>query len=626
MLGMIKFLQHFLFLFLVLVGVSGFAQLKFYTLATPQTVGKNDLVEYKIVIENATSAVQIIPPSFKNFELQSNPSYEKGTTVINGDIKKYEAYNYVLKPKAAGKIYIEVAKAIVNGKILISNNIVVNVSNVGGSNGGSSALPYALADPFEEAKPVKNFSDYILKDGEDATEKINKNMFLQIEVDKTTCYVGQPITASIKLFTRLKSESDLTKNPSFNGFSLIELQDAGTTDFTVQKVQGRDYNVYTARKVQLYALQSGNIVIESAEIENKIKFIKAAYAQQQPGLVSKMFEESAEAFIPPEATIVQKVALQSKPVNILVKPLPTKKVPLSFNGAVGNFKISASINQTNFSTDDVGKLTVEIVGSGNLQLINAPEIVWPKGLAIFDSSSVDYLDKNTIPVSGSRAFNYTFTIDSAGTYNTPKIEFSYFDVNTASYKTLQTNVVNFTASKGVKIKTIPPNNIIKAKNSDDIFSNKLLMVSGMAFVVIIGLLIYVNQSRKNRKKITNTTLIEKSIEKLPKDLPLQKIDYSKFPAFNELENTSTTGFFEALKQSIKNYVGYHLQLPSENLSKQNLIQALQKNGTHQTEITQMQQLLDDIDFQLYTPMADAEKKLLLYKETKHVAEKIFKQN
>jgi hypothetical protein len=49
-------------------------------------------------------------------------------------------------------------------------------------------------------------------------------MQLKLQTSKTSCYVGEPIVATYKLYTRLKSESKLSKTPSFNGFSVIDLQ------------------------------------------------------------------------------------------------------------------------------------------------------------------------------------------------------------------------------------------------------------------------------------------------------------------------------------------------------------------------------------------------------------------
>ena len=68
------------------------------------------------------------------------------------------------------------------------------------------------------------FDDYILKPGEKAEDKIQKNLFIKLDVSKTSCYIGEPITASYKLYTRLQSESNITDAPSFNGFSVSDLE------------------------------------------------------------------------------------------------------------------------------------------------------------------------------------------------------------------------------------------------------------------------------------------------------------------------------------------------------------------------------------------------------------------
>jgi len=55
-----------------------------------------------------------------------------------------------------------------------------------------------------------------LKPGENAADKIQKDLFIKLDVSKTSCYVGQPIIVSFKLYTRLRSESTITDAPSFN--------------------------------------------------------------------------------------------------------------------------------------------------------------------------------------------------------------------------------------------------------------------------------------------------------------------------------------------------------------------------------------------------------------------------
>jgi hypothetical protein len=72
-----------------------------------------------------------------------------------------------------------------------------------------------------------SFNDFIIRKGENITEKINKNIFIRVNVSQSSCYVGEPIVVTYKLYTRLKSESSITKNPSFNGFSVIDLLPPG---------------------------------------------------------------------------------------------------------------------------------------------------------------------------------------------------------------------------------------------------------------------------------------------------------------------------------------------------------------------------------------------------------------
>lgn len=80
--------------------------------------------------------------------------------------------------------------------------------------------------------------------------------------------------ASYNLYSRLKSETKLVKNPSFNGFSVIDLQQPNATDYAQRNINGREFNVYTIRKVQLYPLQAGTFQLEGASLDNQVQFLK----------------------------------------------------------------------------------------------------------------------------------------------------------------------------------------------------------------------------------------------------------------------------------------------------------------------------------------------------------------
>ncbi|MEJ7674619.1 MAG: hypothetical protein WKF59_18450 [Chitinophagaceae bacterium] len=88
--------------------------------------------------------------------------------------------------------------------------------------------------------------------------------------------------------------------------------------------------------------------------------------------------------------------------------------PPSFKGAVGNFKIAATLEKNKITTEDAGSLKVIISGSGNIQLVNAPGILWPEGIEGFESKASENIDKLSVPLMGDKVFIYPFTVNSAG--------------------------------------------------------------------------------------------------------------------------------------------------------------------------------------------------------------------
>src|SRR6201999_3240685 len=96
--------------------------------------------------------------------------------------------------------------------------------------------------------------EFVLKPGENIRDKVRKNLFVKVQVDRNTCYVGEPIVATYKLYSRLNAESRVTKRPSLNGFSVYDMIDPGADAVSVEKLNGKAYTVHTIRKTQLIPL------------------------------------------------------------------------------------------------------------------------------------------------------------------------------------------------------------------------------------------------------------------------------------------------------------------------------------------------------------------------------------
>lgn len=596
------------------------AQVKFSASVTPAEIGKDEYTQLKLVVENANEVQQIVPPSLRDFIIISGPNQESGMTMINGVVKKYIALSFILKPKAPGNFTIPGAMAKADAGDYKSNAVKVKVtSQSSGNNPGInlSSSPFNSIDPFAEPAPRSTYNEFILRKGESPADKIKKNMFVRVEVDKKSVYVGEPVVATYKLFTRLKSESIMTKNPSFNGFSVLDIQQPNDMSYSTEKSDGREYNVYIIRKVQLYPLLTGNLELGIAEIENNIQFIKAEYVNQQATILNDMFRDFAQAAIPPEGIDNQKVSLQSKPLTVLVKPLPDAGKPAAFKGAVGNFAIEAKVEKNSFSTDDDGKMAIIISGEGNLQMINAPEISWPNGIDGFDPRATDDLYKGTVPVSGRKIFEFPFTVSQPGTYRLPGAEFSFFNLRDGNYKILRTDPIEITVTKG----TGSPRDVITGKNEnpkDNIlvkfFKNRLRVVSLVAVLIVIGLIMWLKRDTKKEKQLATNAIADEKIKEDKKQVEAILPEQQNPLAQSEecLHHEDDRQFYNILNQELKTYLAKKLALGAEDLNKKNIAEQLDAMGISNETAIALQVLMEEIDWQLYTPFTGNEKMKSMY--------------
>ena len=244
--------------FLVAIGLYNtvYAQAKFTVVCPEKKIGKNDLLQIQFTVENASNVETINPPSFKNFSVVNGPDQQSSMSNINGKVDQSVSLSFILKPQSVGKFTIGSATAKADGKEFQSNPVNIEVTNASTKSSSSSANSLAnslspfgnLNFDFAPEPTAPRFDDYILKKGENITDKVKKNLFVKLDVSKTSCFVGQPIVASYKLYTRLRSESTITDAPSFNGFSVSDLELNENNSSGIEKYNGRDYNVYTLRK------------------------------------------------------------------------------------------------------------------------------------------------------------------------------------------------------------------------------------------------------------------------------------------------------------------------------------------------------------------------------------------
>ncbi len=463
-----------------------------------------------------------------------------------------------------------------------------------------------------------NFKDYIIKKGENVQQKTNRNIFIRVTANKTSCYVGEPVIATYKLYTRLGNISTIAKNPAFNGFSVIDLAEPEIgVSSNLEVLDGREYYTSIIRKAQLYPLQPGISQLGPAIIESKLRFTREEYISQ--------FDENGKPEFVSGATQATAVfdttaLITNESLAVTVKPLPGAAQPSSFHGAVGTFIIDALIEKDSFTTDETGKLRILLSGEGNMTLVPVPEVQFPAGLEAYEPSVKDGLNKLVVPVSGSKIFDYTFTAVKEGDYTIPSIAFSYFDIDSGRYKTISTKPVVVHIQKGTgKAPAIAAEKINKPESfAEMIFTHRWMIVLPVALLIITGLFVWVrfDKNKHRQKPASNVAEPKEDVEE--ETVPVNPLQQTELM----LLRNEPRLFYEALDKELHVFLSQQLKLTAATISRKSIAEALDRSGIAVADSLALLQLLENISLQLYTPFADETKMQDYYVEAVRLIDKV----
>jgi hypothetical protein len=599
------------------------AQIKFTTVTSSNEIGRGDYVQVQFVISNAKQIEQFSPPSFPDFQVVEGPSQSSGMSNINGNISQYQSVSYILQPTKTGKFLIAGATATIDGKQMHSSSVTISVTT--SSNGSAHNNVQPFFHPIWPDEPEEENREYVLKPGENVSEVINKNLFVKVQVSKNRCYVGEPIVATYKLYSCLRSESRITKLPSMNGFSVYDMVDPNKISPTYETINGKRFTVHIIRKAQLIPLQPGTVVLDPVQIDNDVYFIKGVTrARHHNNVLDDFFDNFSDE--QGGNMIEQHITLNSKPLAVTVNALPEKNKPADFGGAVGNFKLNATIENSMIAARDEATLKVTVTGKGNLPIVNAPAVSWPPAVDGYDATAKEDIDKATAPMAGSKTFEYVFSPKIVGDYSIPGITFSYFDPATISYKTAKTQALDFHASPETK-KTKPAATFVpgtqEAENSSGLtgfFRDHLEWF--FAVIILSAFAIYLwrqnmNLKRIDREKAAAIRMAEQQalpVSAEPADPLLRAKKFLQYADFSS--------FYEELNRTAWNILCDKLSIRSSELNKHNVIKALQVRGWNDRDIIHLKHILNKCEMNLYTPDRSEVNSQQLLLETEHLLSKL----
>lgn len=440
-------------------------QLSFQIIPSATTIGKEDVLEVSFELSGSMEVSNFKEPLFAQWKVLSGPSLSSEQVSVNGKTTSSVKYLYSLQPLATGTLKIPATSIVAQGKTINCSAYSITVKNVhhlaSAKNTASSLQPPASFFQEDMMGAPEIDKAALLKPGESIASKIKNNLFVKIVTNKTTCFVGEPLLVEYKLYSRLHTQSKVSKQPSFSGCSVYEMTTQDQAPQT-EKVKGIDYQTYTIRKVQLFPLQSGDLILDSASVENEVTFFR----QKGSG------NADAET---------KTITVSNDPLIIHVKEFPKTNKPADFNGTIGDFSIKAELSKLIDTADENNTLEITIQGNGNFQTINCPKIEWPIHTDFFDNVEKTEINKLVFPASGTKLFSIPFVAKKAGKLIIPPIKFSYIDIYTAQYKTISSDSIIVDIAPALK------NKIDIKKLSGDITNHKYIwIVPAIAFLLGIS--------------------------------------------------------------------------------------------------------------------------------------------
>ncbi len=580
----------------------------FTTRISPKIIGKEDVLQVEYVADNVTID-QFNLPRFVNWTIVSGPNVSSSKIVSGSTVKEQTIYSVMLQPQRTGTIIIPAASALINNKPQRSNEVSVqvrDVSHVGGQPSSSNQPSPSLFD-LPPTPGAVSPNQYLQK-GENAVDKIKHNIFVRLEVSKQTCYAGEPVMATYKLCTRLKSKSKVVKQPTFSGCTVVELTPSYQEQH-IEKINGQEYNVFVIRRVQLIPLNAGQLTLPSTAVENDVSFYKAGKGADYDVFGNARGETEDEV-----------VTMENKSAVITIKPLPPYTGSDPFSGAVGNFNIELRAAEPTFSTNGTNHLFFLVEGTGNLQPVKSPVINWPKGIEAFESTINEETDKESSPPVSRKVFTIPFVADKMGNYVLPPVPFTYFDPGTEKYVTKATQSFLFKVMPGSK------NSIINKVMPDNLgdFDQRLFVILGAALLaVIIGIAWYSGTRRSKLPPEIKLAEKDKENEAAESVSPARKPDGGEFlyKIHGLLPDENTSSFYKQLGKNLDGYLFHKFKIQPSQIND-----FAEQHLTLSPLLHQLKMLMKNCTLGMYTPVFRMEEALQHRLEAIDVLEKLERES
>lgn len=591
-------MKRIIIFFILLFSLSGLqmqaAEVDFKVSAPAQVrLGERFRLTYQI---NA-DVDQFTPPSLSGLQILSGPSRGQNSSIqiVNGKVSQNIniSYTYILAATQEGKVEIPAAKIKVNGKSYQSKPRSINVVKAGKSPNTS---------PQTQSSSKKS-------DG-----KLNANdVYIKAFANKSSAYLGEQIIVSYRIYTKVPvSNLSIDKLSSFNGFWNVELlENNGKLNQRNEIINGEEYIVADLKRTALFPQKTGKLEIEPMSLSC---VVQVQTSNKRTSSNDPFFDSFFnDPFFSNNYRNIEKT-LFSNQLNLEIKDLPRANKPVNYTGAVGQYSLGSNIDHRELMANEAITLKYTISGQGNVDLLPDLNVNFPPDFEVYDPKISTKTRKNKDGISGYKTYEYTVIPRSAGTYNIPSVEFSFFDPVKKQYKELSSDSYEIKVNKSNN--TNQQNVTYGGSSKEDIryigkdiryiflmpfeleayehffFGSYLFYILLISPIIIMLIIILIWQRERKRKG--NTSLMKnKNATKIAKKRLKKSHEFLK--AHQEAD------FYNEIGQALWGYVSDKFNIPQSELSSDTVNDKLSEKGVNKEVLNEFIDTLNNSEFARFAP-------------------------
>ena len=390
---------------------------------------------FKVTFDINGEAKGFKAPNWGNLEVVSGPSQSHSYSEqwVNGKHSSSTrmTMSYLVRANQEGTFNVGAASCSVDGHQISSQPFTVKC--VKGSAAQQQPQPQqnSLGRGNQGPQPTRQQQQQ-----QSRNANVDKSeLYARASVSKSNPYVGEQVIATYKIYSRVDLEQvDYGKAPEKKGFWVEDLTGNGKVRVSQETVNGKLYNVYVIQQEALFPQEAGHLTITPFVMPARAITYPQEPIQTPWGIIG--YRQTARLF---------ETKLSTGSLSVNARPLP--EGPDNFSGGVGKFSVKGGVDVYEVRANEAITFTLTVSGSGNLMLIDAPEVNFPQVFEVYDPKVDDHISRNG-GVSGSRTFEWVLIPRTQGDYEIPAVEFVYFDPQQGKYVTATTAPIKVKVNKG----------------------------------------------------------------------------------------------------------------------------------------------------------------------------------